>query len=40
LVAVSAPALYWHVKRLASDLAADDALLAEALQLRKRRRVK
>jgi len=37
---VSAPALYWHVKWLAINLAADDALLAQALQLRKRRRVK
>ena len=37
--AVSVPALYWHVKKLTSDLASDSALLAQSLQRRTRRRV-
>ena len=39
-IVVSDLALYWHVKRLATDLASDQACLRTALQLRKRRRVK
>lgn len=39
-IVVSDLALYWHVKRLAADLASDHECLRAALQLRKRRRVK
>lgn len=37
---VSVPALYWHVKQLAAGLAGDAAILREAVELRKKRRVK
>jgi hypothetical protein len=39
-MAVSNQALYWHVKWLTSQLAGDTAMLAAALKLRKKRRVK
>jgi hypothetical protein len=37
---VSAPALFWHVKRLVRDLATDANAIQQATTLRKRRRVR
>lgn len=37
-IVVSAPALYWHVKRLAADLASDTDVLSRALVARRARR--
>lgn len=37
---VSAPALFWHVKRLTAALSSDEAILRSAASLRRRRRVK
>lgn len=37
---VSAPAFYWHVKRLTNDLLADERIIAQAVKLRRTRRVK
>jgi hypothetical protein len=38
-IVVSVPALYWHVKELATRLASDTQALLTAFDLRKRRRV-